>query len=368
MMRKVGVGIIGCGNISSVYLNTCKSFDVLDIRACADMVLERAEARAAEFGIPVACTVETLLSDPLIDVVLNLTIPNAHAGISRAALDAGKSVYGEKPMATTFADCTAILDAAARRGLLVGAAPDTFLGEGLQMCRALIDSGVIGEPIGAAAFMTCHGHEHWHPDPAFYYQPGGGPMYDMGPYYLTALVSLLGPVECVTGAARISFPMRTISSTPRSGETIDVTVPTHVTGILSFSSGVVGTITTSFDVWASELPWIEIYGSRGTLSLPDPNGFGGPVRVWTKNEPSWLDVPLSTNSTANMRGIGLADMAVALQAGRPHRANGHMAAHVVEIMESIHLAAIEGRHIELTSSCSRPAVLVEDQPIGSLDS
>ena len=271
MVDKVPIGIIGCGNISPAYFKGCRVFDILDLAPCADLDMGRAEARAAEFGIPNACTVEELLADPEIEIVVNLTIPKAHAEVDLAALEAGKHVYSEKPLAVNArgraAGCS---PRPGRKGVRVGCAPDTFLGGGIQTCRKLIDDGWIGEPVAATAFMTCHGHESWHPDPEFYYQVGGGPMLDMGPYYLTALVNLLGPVARVTGSTRITFPERLITSQPKYGKRVTVEAPTHVAGVLDFANGAIGTIITSFDVWAANLPRIEIYGTEGSLQRARP--------------------------------------------------------------------------------------------------
>ena len=260
-----------------------------------------------------------------------------------------------------------MLEAAKAKGLRVGGAPDTFLGGGLQTCRKLIDDGWIGKPIGATAFMLCHGHESWHPDPEFYYKVGGGPMFDMGPYYLTALVSLMGPVTRVTGATQITFPERTITSQPKFGTKITVDVPTHVAGIMEFASGAVGTILTSFDVWSTTLPRIEVYGTEGTLIVPDPNTFGGPVRVRRMGAEEWTEIPLTHGYSTNSRGIGVADMAYAIQSGRPHRANGEMMYHVLEMMHGFHDAATQGQHYVMTSTCERPKALPLGLPGHKLD-
>lgn len=366
-MNPVKIGIVGCGNISGIYLKMAKTFPLLEVAAVADLVLERAQAKAAEYGVPRACTVEELLADPTVEIIVNLTIPHAHASVAMAALRAGKSVYNEKPLAIRREDAQEMLKLAAERGLRVGGAPDTFLGAGHQTCRKLIDDGLIGTPVAATAFMTCHGHESWHPDPEFYYQVGGGPMFDMGPYYLTALVNLLGPARRVTGSARISFPERTITSQPKNGKVIQVEVPTHVAGIVDFAGGAVATIITSFDVWRAELPRIEIYGSLGTLSVPDPNGFGGTVRLWRAGAKEWEDVPLLPNYGENWRSLGVADMAHAIRANRPHRASGELTYHVLDIMHAFHDASSEGRHIELQSTCSRPALLNPALPVGQID-
>jgi predicted dehydrogenase len=356
-LNAVNIGVIGCGVISSVYLEKCQAYEHLNVVACADLDLERARAQASRFNIPRAETVEQLLADPLIELVINLTIPAAHAAVGMAVLRSGKSLYNEKPLALSREEGLLLLKEARGRNLLVGCAPDTFLGGGLQTCRALIDDGAIGHPVAATAFMLGHGPERWHPDPEFFYKPGGGPMFDMGPYYLTALISLLGPVRRVTGSARISIPERTVGSGPKAGTPIKVEVPTHVAGVLDFESGPVATLVTSFDVWASEVPRIEIYGTEGTLSLPDPNTAGGPVRMKRADAKSWEDIPLTHGDTDNARGIGVADMAEALRQGRPHRANGELAYHVLDIMHAFHDASDKGHHIDIGSTCSRPEPL-----------
>jgi len=355
MTDRVKVGIIGCGVISGIYLKNLPAFELVDVVACADLVLERAQARAQEYGIAKACLPDELLADAAVDLVVNLTIPKAHASVALAAVDAGKSVYNEKPLAVQREEGEELLRRAKGKGVLVGGAPDTFLGGGIQTCRKLIDDGAIGEPVAATAFMAGHGHEHWHPDPAFYYQPGGGPMFDMGPYYLTALISLIGPVRRVAGSARVTFPERTITSKPKAGETIRVETPTHVAGTLDFASGAVGTVITSFDVWAHSLPRVEIYGSEGTLSVPDPNTFGGPVRLRQGREAEWRDIELTHGWTQNSRGLGVADMAHALRSGRPHRASGDLTFHVLDTMHAFLNSSREGKYVELQSTCDRPA-------------
>ena len=350
------VGVIGCGNISGIYLTNCRRLAGLELVACADLDMLRARAKAAEHGIR-AATVDNLLADPGIDLVINLTIPAVHAEVNLAALAAGKHVYTEKPLATRRADGAATLALAREKGLRVGSAPDTFLGGGLQTCRRLIDDGAIGAPVAAVAFMTGHGPESWHPDPEFFYKPGAGPMFDMGPYYLTALVSLLGPIVRVTGSARISFPERTIGSGPKQGQQIVVETPTHIAGVLDFEGGVVATIITSFDMWAANLPRIEIYGSEGSLSVPDPNTFGGPVRIRRAGEGEWREVPLTHGHTENSRGLGVADMASAIRDDRPHRASGELAYHVLDVMAAFEEASTSGRHVEITSGPSRVAAL-----------
>lgn len=365
-MKPVKMGIVGCGNISGIYFKNAKFFESTELVACADLVPERAEARAEEFGAE-ARGVKDLLADPDIEMVLNLTIPNAHAEVALAALEAGKSVYNEKPLAVTREDAQRLLDAARRRGLRVGCAPDTFLGAGLQTCRKLIDDGCIGEPVAATAFMQCHGHENWHPDPEFYYKPGGGPMFDMGPYYLTTLIALFGPIRRVSGSARVTFPERLVTSEPKSGARIAVETPTHIAGVMDFACGAVGCIVMSFDVWAHHLPCLEVHGTEGSMSVPDPNGFGGPVRVRRSASKEWEEIPHTHGYGEHFRGIGPADMAYALRSGRPHRASGEMAYHVLDVMQAFLDSSDTGRHIEVRSACQRPAALPTDLRPGVLD-
>jgi predicted dehydrogenase len=350
----IKVGILGCGNICPAYFNGAKKLRSIELVGCADMLLERAQARATEFGCQ-AFSVDEMLAHPEIQIIVNLTIPKAHGEVALRALNAGKSVYNEKPLALTRAEGDAMLSLAAQKGLLVGGAPDTFLGAGLQTCRKLIDDGAIGEPIGFNAFMLCHGHESWHPDPDFYYQPGGGPMFDMGPYYLAALVNLLGPVRRVTGSVRTTFAERKITSQPKNGTIITVRVPTHIVSVLDFASGAAGTLTTSFDIWQHSMPNIEIYGTHGSLSVPDPNSFGGPVRIARDGARAWTDVDLTHSYPLNARGIGVADMAQALQRGDGRfRANGALCHHVLDIMHAIHDASNSNTHVLLASTCERP--------------
>ncbi|MBJ6361163.1 Gfo/Idh/MocA family protein [Paenibacillus sp. GCM10012307] len=355
-MGKMKVGIIGCGNISRIYFENLQKYDEVEVYACADLDVSRAEARAAEFGIPKAYSVEDLIADPVVEIVVNLTIPQAHASVSIQALEAGKHVYVEKPLAVTREEGLKMLETARSKGVRLAGAPETFLGGGIQTCRKLIDDGAIGTPISASGFMLCGGHEGWHPDPAFYYQVGGGPMFDMGPYYLTAFVALLGPIRRVTGSAVISYPERTITSEPKRGQKVKVETPTHLAGVLDFESGAVGTLITSFDAIAgTSLPNIEIHGSAGTLLVPDPNGFGGTVRLRRAGSHEWEEIPLTHGYTDNNRGIGVADMARAIREGGQHRANGEMAYHVLEAMHGFHDASSEGRHYVMQSSCQRPA-------------
>ncbi len=365
--HRVRVGVIGCGKISDVYFQAGKIFDILDIVACADLDFPRAEAKAKLHGVPHAYTVSELLADPQIELVLNLTIPNAHADIALQAIRAGKSIYNEKPLALTRSEGQEILTLAKARNVLVGCAPDTFLGAGIQTCRKLIDEGAIGEPVAASGNMLSHGPESWHPDPNFFYQPGAGPLFDMAPYYLTAFINLIGPVQHVTASARITFPQRTIVSEPHHGEVIHVNTPTHIASVLTFANGAIGTLVTSFDVWSSQLPNIEIYGTEGTLRVPDPNIFGGQVLIRHGREKEWQEVPLTHVYSEQIRGIGVADMALALRSGRAHRANGTMAYHVVDVMQALLQSSDTGKHIDIESTCTRPAPLPAELVYGQLD-
>lgn len=353
----VGIGIVGAGYISTIYLENCTTrFDNLCVVGIADLVMDRAREQAATFGVE-ALAVDELLAHPDIDIVVNLTIPAAHAEVGLRVIDAGKSFYTEKPLATTPAEARRLLARAAERGVRVGAAPDTFLGGGLQTVRALLDGGAIGRPVAVTGMMLTAGHERWHPNPDFYYQPGGGPLWDMGPYYLTALLSLLGPVERVAATASASFDTRTIRSGPRAGETVPVDTPTHILTLLDFASGPRGSLTTSFDVHDTRGSTLVIYGSDGTLRLPDPNTFGGPIELLKPGGESWEPIEPRYPFTDNSRGLGVSDMARALQQGGPHRASGEMATHVVDVMDAALRSSAEGRHIVVTSTFDRPAPL-----------
>ena len=364
-MDRTKIGIIGCGNISKIYCEAPQKFSNIEVHACADLDLERARAKAAEHGITKALSVDDLLADPEVEIVVNLTIPAVHAAVSRQILEAGKHVYSEKPLATNRDDAAALLTLAREKNLRVGCAPDTFLGAGLQTCRQLIDAGDIGEPVAATGVLQSRGPEGWHPDPEFFYQPGAGPMFDMGPYYLTALTSLLGPVRRVTGSARTSFPERTIGSKAKFGQKIKVNTPTHIAGVLDFAAGAVGTLVTSFDVHGG-VPFIEIYGSEASLAVPDPNTFGGVVGLRRPSDKSFEEQPLAFPYDYNVRGIGVADMAAAIRGDRPHRASGEMAFHVLDLMIAFHEASETSQHIELGSTMERPAAFPAGLQEGSV--
>jgi predicted dehydrogenase len=354
------IGIVGIGTISGIYLKNLTGMFRKRVRVSAvtNRTRERAEAAAEEYHIPhVFGSPDELLNSPEVDIVLNLTQPPNHYAVALAAVKAGKHVYNEKPLCARREEARELLETATANKVRVGGAPDTFLGAGIQTCRKLIDDGWIGKPIAASAFMVCHGHEHWHPNPEFYYKTGGGPMFDMGPYYLTALVSLLGPIARVSGSAKKSFETRIITSEPLNGTEIQVDVPTHIAGTLDFAGGAVGTIITSFDGYRHTLPAIEIYGTEGSLRVPDPNSFGGPVYVSRFHAEAWSEIPLLKDYADNSRGLGLTDMAEAISEGRPHRASGELAYHVLEVMHGIHDASAQGTYYNLKSTCTRPALV-----------
>jgi predicted dehydrogenase len=350
---KTRVGVIGCGNISGIYLEAGTRFSNLEIVACADIDLERAKAQAEKHDIPRAVSPDELLAMDDVELVVNLTIPAVHAEVAQAALLAGKHVYNEKPLAIELEDARGLLELAKSKNLRVGCAPDTFLGAGLQTCRKLLDDGAIGTPVAATAWMHSRGPDLWHPNPAFFYQPGAGPMFDMGPYYITALVALLGPVARVSGAARVSFPERTA----KSGEKIPVNTPTHVASALEFQDGPIATLVTSFDIHPREHAHLEIHGSEGTLICNDPNHFGGVIRVQGAGQKEALEVELTHGYAENSRGLGVSEMVYAMRANRDHRASGALAYHALEVMHASLESAREGRRVEVSSRPVRPNAL-----------
>lgn len=350
------VGVVGCGNISGSYVEGCRRHSILEVVACADLDAEQARAAAAELRIPSSYAVEELLADPDVDIVLNLTAHQAHAAVSLAAIEAGKHVYSEKPLASTRDEGQAVLAAAQARGVRVGCAPDTFLGGGLQTCRRLIDDGLIGQPLAAFGSFVHRGHDWWHPNPESYYRRGCGPALDTGPYLVTALVCLLGPVARVAGMAALNRPERIITSEPRRGTRFRVEANTHVAGVLELACGVSATVMLSYDVWAARLPRLEIYGTEGTLSVLHPEGFGGPVRVWLGEAEDWSDVRL-THSEHVARGIGVADMANAISESRQHRASGELALHVLDALCALEQSSTLAQHVTLSTTWARPEPL-----------
>ncbi len=360
------IAIVGCGVISPVYAHTIGRFAHVEVAACTDQLAERAAQLAQQCGAR-AATLDDVLADPEIDAVVNLTPPLHHAAVTRAVLDAGKAAFSEKPLGIDLGEGRALHGLAAARGVRLGCAPDTFLGVGLQTCRAVIDRGDIGEPLAANAFMLQPGPEWWHPNPGFFYGHGSGPMLDMGPYYLTALVQLLGPAVSVIGTGRISRPQRTIRSEPHRGEVIDVAAPTHTSAAIEFASGAIATLVTSFDVAATRYRFIEIYGTEGTLAVPDPNTFKGPVLMRGVRDEWWRDTELLAKTLPQQRGIGLGDMMWAMRSGRAHRASADLALHVLEIMDGALTSSEAGTRVPLTTTCERAAPLPTDLAPGVFD-
>ena len=361
--RKIKVGLIGCGMISDWYLKAAGKFHVIDIVACADIIPERAKQKEELYGCKAMSNAE-LLARKDIEIVLNLTPPQVHSEIALDSLHAGKHAYSEKPFGVDAADAAKVMKLAKETGLRVGCAPDTFLGGGLQTCRKLIDDGWIGKPISATAFVMGRGPEKWGQAP-FFYDYGAGPMLDMGPYYITALVNFFGPAKSVVAMTVKGSEYRTFGE--EVGETYKkiykpfdrypVNVTTHLTGVVEFCNGVLATVTASYECYANTHPRIEVYGDQGTLLAPDPNTFDGPVKVYRRGIKEWQDAPLSHIYTEPSRSIGVADMAVALQRGVPHRCSGELANHVLEILLAFDKSSSLGRKVELTTTCKRPEPL-----------
>ncbi len=372
MSEKLGIGIIGCGNISTSYLKLAPLFKALEVRAIADINMDAAKARAEEFGVR-AETVADLLAADDIDMVVNLTVPAVHFAVTKQILEAGKHAYSEKPFVLSLEEGEALRALAAEKGLRVGSAPDTFLGGSHQLARAALDEGKAGRIIGGTCHVMSHGMEAWHPNPDFFFQPGGGPVLDLGPYYITNLVQLIGPVKAVTAMASASFPTRTIGNGPRDGETVPVDTPTNIHAVLEFANGAIVTLGASWDVWAHRHKEMELYGTDGSLYVPDPNFFGGEVEFAdTAGEVSALesnDHPFGVtnlkdgrgNPRANYRCAGLADMASAIAEGRPHRCSLELATHVVEVMTAILKSGETRQWIDMTTTCERPAALSADE-------
>ncbi|MGB2407660.1 MAG: Gfo/Idh/MocA family protein [Paracoccaceae bacterium] len=374
------IGLIGTGRISDIYIQNCSKFDELEIVSCGSLDAEESKKKAQVYGIPRVQSPEEILADPNVDCILNLTIPASHAAVTLQALEAGKHVYSEKPIATDILDCRRILNLARSKNLKVGNAPDTFFGGRWQTVRKLLDQQVIGKPTGVMAFAGTHGVERHHPNPDFYYQTGGGPLLDLGPYYLTAMVFLLGPILKVSGMARKTFEQRVIENGNRYGEKIDVEVDTHSLSMLEFQNGTIGSMTLSFDIWDSETPRFEIYGEDGTICIPDPdpvhgaNIFQGPVLYRTRSESRWEFQPrpkdrgdwLVAENThgfnQDSRGVGLLDLYYAVRDDRTVRASAELAAHVSEVMHGILDAPSQGGFVAINSTCDVPEILPENFP------
>jgi len=354
MGKPVGVGVIGCGSVACQYLKPGGAFECLRFVACSDILPDAAQAVAAEFGIPKACSNEELLADPEVEVVLNLTIPSAHYPLAMATLDAGKHTYLEKPLAITRELGLRIMDKARQKNRKVGCAPDTFMGRAIQTARKAIDDGLIGRPVGFNAFMMLPGHEKWHPNPEFHYDIGGGPLFDMGPYYLTALLNLLGPVKRLCALAAIEIPDRTIGSKAKFGKVIDVRTPDHMTGSIEFECGAVGSIILSFATHHGPYGQLVIFGSEGTLEIPDPNHHTGNVRFRAKDSAEWSELkPAFTHEY--YRSVGLAEMAQAIRNGGSFRASGEQGLAVLDLMEGFLESSAGGKHFTPTVAYQRPA-------------
>lgn len=370
-MTSLGVGIIGCGNISAAYLRLAPLFKGIEMRAVADIDAAAAEARAAEFGVR-ADTVGNLLAADDIDVVVNLTIPDAHFEVTRSILEAGKHAYSEKPLVLSLAEGETLRALATETALRIGSAPDTFLGGAHQHARALIDGGKVGQIIAGSAAVMSHGMEHWHPNPDFFFLPGAGPVLDVGPYYVTNLIQLIGPVKRVAALSSSASPTRTILSEPRKGEEIPVKTPTNLHALLEFHQGATVTLSASWDVWAHRHAPMELYGTEGSLFVPDPNFFGGTLEIAGRGADigkaeDW-DHPFYIPNDehpgglrANYRTVGLADMADAISENRPHRCSLDLALHAVDVMTSILKSGETGDFIDLATNCERPAALNADE-------
>lgn len=360
------IGVIGCGNIAPVYVRTLQQLGWVDIAAFADGIAERAVAFAQRHG-GTSMSIDEMLADPSLDAVLNLTPASMHAQVTTSILAAGKAAFSEKPLGIDLAEGKSIVALANQSSLRLGCAPDTFMGTGLHAARAAIDHGLIGEPLAASGFMMNFGPEWWHPNPEIFYGPGGGPLLDMGPYYLTALVHLLGPVVSVIGSARTAVEDRVIHARGRVGDVVQATAPTHVSSIVEFASGAVATLVTSFDVKATAYRNIEIYGTEATLAVPDPNTFGGPVRLKGILNDEWREIDIAKPNIPQQRGIGFADMLSAMRSDRPHRASAELAYHVLEAMHGIIASSHEGRRFALQSTCTRPQPMHFDLEPNSFD-
>lgn len=367
MAKALGIGIIGCGNISATYFGLAPMFKGIEVRAGADINMDAAKARAKQYGVR-AETIDGLLKAPDIDIVVNLTVPAAHHEVSKQILEAGKHLYSEKPYVLSVKDGLDLRKRAARKGLRIGSAPDTFLGGANQLARHLVDSGKLGRITSGTLHVMNHGMEHWHPNPDFFFKQGGGPVLDLGPYYIASLINLIGPVKRVAALATIPRTERTISSKPRFGERLTVETPTTINALMEFENGAAVTLNASWDVWSHGHAPIELYGEEGSVFIPDPNFFGGEVR-YTKHDkpvrktPRW-DHPFgvanqqhSNGAMANYRTAGLADMALAIAQDRPHRCSQEMALHAVDVMVGMLRSGEAGKFVDMTTTCERPAAL-----------
>ncbi len=377
MAKKLGVGIVGCGNISAAYFGLSKQFKGMEVVACSDLDMKMAKSRASEFGVR-AETGPNLLAADDVDIIVNLTIPAAHYEVSKAALDAGKHVYSEKPFVLSVKEGLDLKKRADKKGLRIGSAPDTFLGGAHQLARKIVDSGDIGRITSGTAFVMSHGMEHWHPNPDFFFMPGAGPILDVGPYYVTNLIQLIGPVKRVAAFSATPALERTITSKPRYGEKVKVKTPTTIHSVLEFENGAVVTLNASWDVWSHGHSPMELYGEQGTLHVPDPNFFGGEVSLAKPNKAPKVQsgkhpfgIPNQKHSSgtmlANYRTAGLADMALAIEAGCDHRCSLELALHAIEVMTSILQAGESGKVITMKTTCERPAALASSEAKAMLE-
>lgn len=357
-MKMIGVGVLGCGNISDIYLrNLTTFFPYVHVEAVCDLDEDKARAQARKYGVEKVLTLEEMLSDDSIRIILNLTTPKSHYALTKRCLEAGKNVHSEKPLALCYRDAAELCLLAETNGLLLGCAPDTFFGASWQTAREIIDRGGIGQVISGEAFFLNSGAENWHPSPAFYYEKGGGPVFDMGPYNLHNLFNLLGPADGLFGMHTKGQDERLITSQPLCGTRVPVEVPTHVSGLIHFACGAVISMIESFDAVRTSLPHIELHGTEGSMLLPDPNFFGGDVLLCRKGEHDWTPIANDHPYDSNQRGAGVSDMAKCLLYGGTPRASGRMAAHAVEIMEGFHTSWDEKRYVLLTSTFRQPEVL-----------
>jgi predicted dehydrogenase len=354
----VGIGVIGAGTISDTYLANLISFPDTEVHAIGDLNLAAAKAKAEAHGVAEHGGPEAVLDHPAVEIVVNLTVPLAHVEVGLAAIAAGKHVWSEKPLALDPSGGQRLLAAAQAAGVRLACAPDTFLGPGLQACWRIIARGDIGTPMTALALMQQPGPESWHPNPAFLFQEGAGPLFDVGPYYLTAMVQALGPVAACAGVASTARPTRVIGSGPKAGEEFEVTVPSHLGAVTRFEGGQSAQSIFSFD---SPLPRggvLEITGTEATLACPDPNRFDGEIKLYRRGARDWETVQTTTSDIG--RGTGVLDLARAIREDRPHRATGELALHIVDVMASITDSAATGQFVEVASTTTVPAVLPDD--------
>ena len=370
MAKKLGIGVIGCGNISKAYFSLAPLFRGIEMRACADINMDAAKARAKEFKLR-AETVEDLLKADDIDIIVNLTIPAVHYAVSKQILDAGKHVYSEKPFVLSIKEGLDLKSRAEKKGLRIGSAPDTFLGGAHQLVRELVDNGTLGKITSGTCHVMGHGMEHWHPNPDFFFKPGGGPILDLGPYYIANLINLIGPVKRVVALTSMAQKSRTITSEPRAGQKIPVKTPTNIQALLEFANGATVSLIASWDVWAHRHSNMELFGTEGSLYVPDPNFFGGEVLSTKRNGeaealPTWdhpFGVPNQDNHgpVANYRAAGLADMAAAIKGKRDMRCSLDRTLHGVEVMTSILASGETGKFITMKTTCTRPKALGPDE-------